>query len=361
MCVVCGKECGSLGGRARSWRCAGVLSRSVVFWDAARARYDNPGKRKARAVPMRIVERLPQGGRYLELSGGGRSAEEAHRLRPDIEIVSAENDRSLWPALRRHARDVGYTALCGSFVKADGLFDLIYLDLTGNSSRTSMKLVHAAAAMLTVDGYLVVTITPDHEKDAAVSVNRPVTVVSLLAAESGMRAAGAMVYPNGDGKRVTLVVLHRSVTGMDQKRTWTFLLDVWGLDEDTRRRGFWIAGQKDHGGYGFLFGTQSQRWRADPKNKDRIQEMDRENGRRQYVKHKVRMKLDVEYAEAHRAKVRAQKATPAGRAKASEYHRRWRDSHRDQWNAYRRDLWARKRVAAVSGTTAEAISSEKAA
>jgi hypothetical protein len=256
MCIVCGKECGPLGGRAKSWRCAGNLSRSVVFWDAARAKYDNPGKRKARAVPMRIVERLPDRGRYLDLSGGGRSAEEARRLRPDIEIVSAERDRRLWPALRRHAVEVGYTALCGSFADAVDRFDLIYLDLTGNSAdNTSMRLVRIAASMLTDNGWLVVTITPDHEGDSAVSLNRPVTVVSLLAAETGLRAVGALRYPSHHSTKVTMTVLHGRVSSFTNR--WSYVLDVYKLDDDMRRRSFWISGKKDRGGYGFLLGIRA--------------------------------------------------------------------------------------------------------
>lgn len=322
-------------------------------WEAARARYDNPGKNKGRQVPVRIAAQLPRGARYLELSGGGLSAEAVRKVRPDLAIVSADKDRALWPGLREHSRQFDYQPLFGSFDKASGLFDLIYLDLTGNSSDISMRLVRKATKMLTRDGWLVVTITPDHELDSAVSLNRPVTVVSLLAAESGMRAVGAMRYPNGDGKRVTLVVLHRSVVGMSQR--WQFVLDVYKLSADMSRRGFWICGQKDRGGYGFLFGSTSQRYRADPKNRDRIREQDRLNGRRSYEKHKARMALDPDYADAFRARIRASKATPTGRAKASEYHRRWRESHRPQWNEYRRALYHRKKLAAVSGTAGEAI------
>ena len=368
MCVICGKDCGPLKGEAKSWRCAGVksretakLNRSLVAWGEARARYDNPGKRKARAVVMRILERLPTGARYLDLNGGGQSAEEAARLRPDIGIVSAETDRTLWPAMATHAARIGYEALFGSFIAALGKFDLIYLDLTHNSSdNTAIRLVRAASSMLAPGGWLVVTITPHHEKDSAVSLNRPVTVVSLLAAESGMRAVGAMRYPSSDGQRVTLTVLHRFVANLGH-RPWTFMLDIWRLDEDMKRRGFWMSGQKDRGGYGFLFGSANQRWRADPKNAARIRERDRANAKRSYEKRRTRMALDPAYAAEQRAKARVYRKTERGRASATASHRRWREANREKWNAYRRDLYARKAMAAVSGTAAEAISNEVAA
>lgn len=330
-------------------------------WEDARARYSNPGKNKGRMVPVRIAERLPRGARYLELSGGGLSAEAVRAVRPDLEMVSADTDRELWPDLLEHARRFDYNALCGSFDKAEGLFDLIYLDLTGNTGKNadsvSLRLVHKAVKMLTTDGWLVVTITPDHELDSAVSLNRPVTVVSLLAAESGLRAVGAMRYPNGDGKRVTLCVFQGRVESFANR--WQYVLDVYKLDDDMKRRSFWICGRKDRGGFGFLFGSRTQRYRADPKNRERLRTWDRANAQRNYSKHKTRMALDLEYAEAFRARQREQKKTPEGRAGASMAHRRWRETHRDEWNAYRRDLYRRKK-AAVSGTAAEAVSNSVA-
>lgn len=312
-------------------------------WEAARARYDNPGKNKGRAVPVRIAERLPRGARYLELSGGGLSAEAVRAVRPDLEMVSADKDEALWPELREHARRFVYQALCGSFEKAEGLFDLIYLDLTGNSAdSTSIKLVRKAVKMLGPDGWLVVTITPDHELDSAVSLNRPVTVVSLLAAESGMRAVGALRYPNGDGKRVTLCVLRGRIESF--KNRWRYVLDVYKLDADMKRRSFWICGDSDRGGYGFLFGSTSQRYRADPKNSIKVKAQDRASRRHQYAKHRVRMALDPEYAERFRAKQRGQRSTPEARAKQAEYHRQWRDRNRDYWNAYQRARYAKSKV-----------------
>jgi hypothetical protein len=329
----------------------------ATAWEAARARYDNPGKNKGRMVPVRIAQRLPPGARYLELSGGGLSAEAVLAVRPDLRVVSADKDRALWPGLRGHARQFGYEAVCGSFEEATGLFDLIYLDLTGNTGKkadsVSIRLVHKAVKMLAKDGWLVTTITPDHELDSAVSLNRPVTVVSLLAAKTQMRVVGAMLYPNGDGKKVTVTVLRGLVASVN--RPWLQNLDIYGLDEAMKRRGFWFNGQKDRGPNGFLFGTASQRYRADPKNQERIRKQDQENARRYYQKHRIRMQLDPEYARQFKERQRVARSTPEAKAKQSEYHRKWRDENRERWNAYRRE-WYQRKVTAVSGTAAEAIS-----
>lgn len=360
MCVVCGKECGSLAGRAKSWRCAGVLSRSTVHWDAERSKYDNPGKRKARDVPMRILERLRPDGRYLELSGGGRSAEIARRIRPDVEIVSADKNEKLWPALMRHAADHAYTPLRGSFAKAQGLFDLIYLDLTGNSSdKTSMKFTRIASGMLEPDGWLVVTITPDHERDSAVSLNRPVAVASLLIATTGLELRSAMTYANGDGKGVTLCVLR----GGFQR------LDIVGFDEAMRRRGKWFDRRI---ACGFLLRSSQDELRERRNARQRARKKSPEARSRAREWQRQRRVDNPEWYRAYEQRRRAKRRLQVREKYATdpEYRERIKAERRARYandpefrEAHKADMRerSRRRLAAVSGTTAEAISNEEAA
>jgi predicted nucleic acid-binding Zn ribbon protein len=277
-----------------------------------RSRYDNPGKARARAVPMRwLEERVPAHGRYLDLFGGGLSAEMAVGLRPDVEVVSAEMDPDLHPALISQAAQCGYTPHLGDFQTVEGLFDLIYLDLTGNASEKSVQLVVSAKSKLRSDGALVVTISPDHEGDWAVQLNRPVTVAALLAQSTRMNVVGLMTYPNGDGKRMVLVVLH----GVGHK-----LFTSARMAEMLERRGFWAG--RHGGGMAWLFGNKSQRRRSEEAARQR----DRERARRYFAtsadrREKSRVRSRERYY-ANRDAILAAMRTP-------EYRQAKRDQERE--------------------------------
>lgn len=138
-CAVCNLDCGPLKGAAKSWACAGKLAhqtrRTNVFGkrDALRQRFDNPEKNASREVLRPDIEALVKGAKVLDLYGGGLSAEWIKGIRQDVDLYVAEYDRSLWPALRHDAKEVGYTPILGHFEKAAkyGPFDLMWLDLCG--------------------------------------------------------------------------------------------------------------------------------------------------------------------------------------------------------------------------------------
>lgn len=134
-CEACGKVCGPLRGRAKSWRCAGVLShRAREARDkrsTLRAKFDNPDKQGSREVLREEVMALPEGARVLDLYGGGLSAEWFLSLRPDLRLTVAEIDRALWPAMREDAKRIGFTPVFGDFAKAEGKFAFVWLDLCG--------------------------------------------------------------------------------------------------------------------------------------------------------------------------------------------------------------------------------------
>jgi hypothetical protein len=234
--------------------------------DLARTRYDNEGKAVARAVPMRWLERrVPTKGRYLDLFGGGLSAELAVSTRPDVDVVSAEVDPALHAALTAHSEQWSYTPHLGDFRDAGGLFDLIFLDLTGNASERSVQMVKDARSMLRSDGALFVTISPDHEGDWAVQLNRPITVAALLAEVTRLNVIGLMVYSNRKGKTMVLVALYGAGTK---------LFTSSRVVEMIERRGFW-AGRHD-GGMAWLFGPKHRRRRAEEATRQRDREKARE-------------------------------------------------------------------------------------
>lgn len=152
-CVVCGKDCGPLRGEAKSWKCAGLLAHETRQSRGKRAelrsRFSNPGKQQSRQFLEPDILALREGATVLDLYGGGLSAEWIKGLRPDLNLIVAERDRALWPALRRDAASLGFIAVHGDFSLAakHGPFDLIWLDLCGDPF-TAFEAVRTAVPML---------------------------------------------------------------------------------------------------------------------------------------------------------------------------------------------------------------------
>lgn len=96
--------------------------------------YSEPGKEMARAVVVEAA-RATEAKTILDLWGGGASARAFRAALPDSAVLSAERDRSLWPALVVDAQLHGYGYHLGDVTDAPGTYDLIWLDFTGPVSR----------------------------------------------------------------------------------------------------------------------------------------------------------------------------------------------------------------------------------
>ena len=153
-CEVCGQFCGPLNGRAKSWKCAGILAHrsktglSQQLRDDLRSRFSSGPKQQSRDIIGKDVLALPPAATVLDLYGGGLSAEWILSLRDDLDLTVADKDRRLWPALRDDAARLGFHAHCGPIdTIEDQRFDLIWLDLCSEPV-TAFSVIRGAVHML---------------------------------------------------------------------------------------------------------------------------------------------------------------------------------------------------------------------
>ena len=113
LCVVCRKRCGSLSGRAKSWACAGRLAHSSRLANAISKTMKTDVKSVVRDLVIAYCGVFAARGVILDLWGGGESARRLTNAFPNNRIVSAEENKRLWPRLRTDAMQHGYEAHLG--------------------------------------------------------------------------------------------------------------------------------------------------------------------------------------------------------------------------------------------------------
>lgn len=204
-CEVCGKICGPLKGRTKSWRCAGQLSgrtakasRLHATVESESEKYDSAGKRRVREAIVRLCadQRVKT---VLDFWGGGSSARALAGL--GVRVVSAEIDRGLFSALELDASENGYEAWRGRASSAVGQFDLVFADFCGGASPQNRRELRRLAQK--AERFLVVTLAPDHQREEALTGSSAFATIPawLIEAAPGFHIVDIRQYQRNERKQ----------------------------------------------------------------------------------------------------------------------------------------------------------------